>query len=297
MKLHLGLEDAHQGPCLPQDHFIGTMVLSYPTQVNAASPGKFTTVTEYRDLKWDEDPSGESIYTTPIEFQFPKGACYCDRPKKCQLPPSMNINEHDMSIRVAYAIIVSVGRCVLGPMTKTKGVALEVPFSCNPILTTLPRSCCVLSIKEHDDGTCPSYNPKYSPSIKLQPTPVQVILHTPTDMIESGNVYLRSVSMDLKSSVTTSFGMLARTATQTNHGCSMAGAGKIDNELFQLDSGAWGSFFVMNTKPTTESCILRMDHAMEIVTGISLGVGNDIKYATATMDPPPAYEVGDMMHV
>ncbi len=96
-------------------------------------------------------------------------------------------------------------------------------------------------------------------------------------MIESGNVYLRSVSMDLKTSVMTSIGMIPRTITQRKHGCSMAGAVKIDSELFELDSGAWGNFFVMNTKPTTESCIVRMDHVMEIVTGISVGLGNDIK--------------------
>ncbi|RFU79562.1 hypothetical protein TARUN_2671 [Trichoderma arundinaceum] len=295
MKLNLDLKDAHQGPYLAQDlvrasfeirgptfhksprisvKFIGTMVVSYPTQVNAASPGQVTTVLfeqskkiENRNFKWDEDPSsGESIYTTPIEFQFPAEAnCYCNRPKRCPLPPSMDINEHDMRT-------------------------------------------------EHDDGSCPSYSPKFSPLIKVevllpqpailirgQPTPVQIIVHTPTDMIESGEVYLRSVSMDLKSSVTTSIGMIPRTVTQTKHGCTMAGAVKIDSELFEVDSGAWGNFFVLNTKPTTESCFLRMDHAMEIVTGISVGLGNDIKYAVATfnvivMDPPPAYEVGHAIH-
>lgn len=271
---------------------------------------------EYRDLQWDEDPSGESIYTTPIEFQFPEGDCYCDRPRKCQLLPSMEIVEPEMKIKVAYTMTVSVGRSVLGPMTKTKSVAIEIPFSCNPRITTLPRSPCVLSVpmseksgrrharlfdtiedQEHDDGTCPSYNPKSSPSIKVevilpqpailirgQPTPVRVIIHAPTDLIESGNVYLRSVSMDLKSTAMISIGMLPRTVTQTKHGCTMAGAVKIDSEVFELDSGAWGNFFVMNTRPTTESCILRLDHAMEIVTGISVGLGSDIK-VSLTDDP------------
>jgi hypothetical protein len=65
MKLNLDLKDAHQGPFLAQDRvrasfeirgptfhksprisvkFVGTMVVSYPTHVNAASPGHFTTV-------------------------------------------------------------------------------------------------------------------------------------------------------------------------------------------------------------------------------------------------------------
>jgi hypothetical protein len=224
----------------------------------------------------------------------------------------MEVDEPEMKVKVAYMMIVSVGRSVLGPMTKTKSVAVEIPFSCTPSIASLPKSSCVLSVpmnekrgrnfarlrhaiedQEHDDGSCPSYNPKFSPSIKLevllpqpailirgQPTPVRIIVHTPTDMIESGNVYLRSVSMDLKSSVTTSTGMLPRTVTERKHGCSMAGAVKIDSETFELDSGAWGNFFVMNTKPTTESCIVRMDHAMEIVTGISVGLGNDIKVSS-----------------
>lgn len=246
----------------------------------------------------------------------------------------MNINEPEMSVKVAYGIVVSVGRSILGPMTKVKSVAVEIPFSCTPTITSLPRSSCVLSVamneksgrryarqqnaimdQEHDDGSCPSYSPKYSPAIKIevllpqlailirgQPTPVRVIIHTPPDMLESGNVYLRSVSMDLKSTVMTSVGMLPRTATQRRHGCSMAGAVKIDSEVFELDSGAWGNFFVMNTKATTASCIVRLDHAMEIVTGISIGLGSEIKYATATfdvivMDPPPAYEVGDAIQL
>ncbi|KAM0253372.1 hypothetical protein ACHAQJ_007267 [Trichoderma viride] len=359
MKLSLALKDAHQGPYLAQDRvrasfeirgptfhksprisvkFVGTMVVSYPTQINAASPGHVTTVLfeeskkiEYRDLQWDEDVnSGESIYTTPIDFQFPaEASCYCNRPQKCSLPPSMDVNEPEMRVRVAYSLIVSVGRCVLGPMTKTKSVAVEIPFSCTPSLASLPRSSCVLSVpmsekrgrgparfrqaiedQEQEDGSCPSYSPEFSPSIKLEvhlpqpailirgePTPVRIIVHTPTNMLESGNVYLRSLSMDLLSSVTTSLGMMPRTVTQRKHGSSMAGAVKIDSETFELDSGAWGNFFVMNTRPTTASCIVRMDHAMEIVTGISVGLGSDIKYAMATfnvivMDPPPAYEVG-----
>ncbi|UKZ53636.1 hypothetical protein TrVGV298_007431 [Trichoderma virens] len=339
MKLSLALEDAHQGPFLANDlvrasfeirgptfhksprisaKFVGTMAVSFPTQVNAASPGQITTVLfeqhkkiEYRDLQWDEDASsGESIYTTPIEFQFPDGACYCDRPQKCQLPPSLDIMEQNMRVKVSYTMTISVGRSVLGAMTKTKTVAMEIPFSCNPSTARLPRSSCVLSVpmnekpgryarlrdtiadQEHDDGSCPSYSPKYSPSIKVevllpqpailirgQPTPVQILVHTPTDMIESGNVYLRSVSMDLKTLVTTSTGAVPRTITQRRHGCSMAGAVKIDSELFELDSGA-------------------MDHVVEVVTGISVGLGNDIRYAVAAfevivMDPPPAYEVGD----
>ncbi|PNP37713.1 hypothetical protein TGAMA5MH_10386 [Trichoderma gamsii] len=363
MKLNLDLQDAHQGPYLAQDRvralfeirgptfhksprisvkFVGTMVVSFPTHVNGASPGHFTTVLfeesrkiEYRDLQWDEDAaSGESIYTTPIDFQFPAEAnCYCARPQKCQLPPSMDIAEPEMSVKVTYGIVVSVGRCILGPMTKVKSVAVEIPFSCTPTITSLPRSSCVLSVamneksgrgyahqrntimdQEHADGSCPSYSPKYSPSIKVevllpqpavlirgQPTPVRVIIHTPPDVLESG-VYLRSVSMDLKSTVMTSVGMLPRTATQRRHGCSMAGAVKIDSEVFELDSGAWGNFFVMNTKPTTQSCIVRLDHAMEIVTGISIGLGSEVKYAVATfdvivMDPPPAYEVGDAIQL
>ncbi|KAM0451913.1 hypothetical protein ACHAO4_005872 [Trichoderma viride] len=363
MKLNLDLQDAHQGPYLAQDRvralfeirgptfhksprisvkFVGTMVVSFPTHVNAASPGQFTTVLfeesrkiEYRDLQWDEDEaSGESIYTTPIDFQFPAEAnCYCNRPQKCQLPPSMDVVDPEMSVKVTYGIVVSVGRCILGPMTKVKSVAVEIPFSCTPTITSLPRSSCVLSVamneksgrgyahqrntimdQEHADGSCPSYSPKYSPSIKVevllpqpavlirgQPTPVRVIIHTPPDVLESG-VYLRSVTMDLKSTVMTSVGMLPRTATQRRHGCSMAGAVKIDSEVFELDSGAWGNFFVMNTKPTTQSCIVRLDHAMEIVTGISIGLGSDIKYAVATfdvivMDPPPAYEVGDAIQM
>ncbi|KAL6695072.1 hypothetical protein J3F84DRAFT_38247 [Trichoderma pleuroticola] len=360
MKLNLALRDAHQGPFLARDlvrasfeirgptfhksprisaKFVGTMVVSYPTQVNAASPGQITTVLfeqhkiiEYRDLQWDEDAStGESIYTTPIEFEFPEEACYCGKPQKCQLPPSLDVTEQNMRVRVAYTMTVSVGRSVLGAMTKTKSVGMEIPFTCNPSIGRLPRSSCVLSVpmnekpgrhnarlrntamedQEHDDGSCPSYNPKYAPSIKVevllpqpailirgQPTPVQILVHTPTDMIESGNVYLRSVSMDLKTLVTTSTGSIPRTITQRRHGCSMAGAVKIDSELFEVDSGAWGNFFVLNTKPTTDSCILRMDHVVEVVTGISVGLGNDIRYAVAAfevivMDPPPAYEVGD----
>ncbi|KAL7932132.1 hypothetical protein V8C35DRAFT_103054 [Trichoderma chlorosporum] len=360
MKLSLALKDALQGPYLTQDvvrasfeirgptfhksprisaKFVGTMVVSVPTQVNAASPGRVTTVLfeqrktiEYRNLQWDEDASsGESIYTAPLEFQFPDGACYCGNPQKCQLPPSLDITEQNMRVRVSYTMTVSVGRSVLGAMTKTKSVAMEVPFSCNPSIRRLPQSSCVLSVplnekpgrqyarlsnnimedQEHDDGSCPSYSPKYSPAIKVevllpqpailirgQATPVQILVHTPTDMIESGNVYLRSVSIDLKTLVTTSTGAIPRTIVQRRHGCSMAGAVKIDSELFELDSGAWGSLSVTNAKPTTESCILRMDHVVEVVTGISVGLGNDIKYAVAAfevivMDPPPAYEIGN----
>ncbi|PTB66527.1 hypothetical protein BBK36DRAFT_1159559 [Trichoderma citrinoviride] len=356
MKLSLGLTDALQGPYLARDcvrasleirgpafqksprisaKLAGALMVSYPTQINAASPGQVTNVLfeqsktiDYRDLQWSEDAStGESIYTTPVEFQFPAGACYCDKSKKCQLPPTMDVAEQGMRVKVKYTLTVSVGRSVLGPMTKSKSVAMEVPFSCNPSTSKLPRSTFVLSVpmaekpgqqlaqlrsaaedQERPDGSCPSYNPKSAPCIKLefifsqpavlirgQPTPVRIVVHTPTDLIEAGNVYLRHISMDLKSSVTTSTGALPKTVTQRNRGLSMAGAVKIDSELFELDSGAWGNFFVLNTKPTTESCVLKLGHVMEMVAGISIGLGNDIKYAGAAyevivMEPPPAYE-------
>ncbi|KAL6864280.1 hypothetical protein J3F83DRAFT_158644 [Trichoderma novae-zelandiae] len=358
MKLSLGLADALKGPFLARDcvrasleirgpafhksprisaKLVGTMTVSFPTQINAASPGEVTNTLfeqsktiEYRDMQWREDAaSGDSIYTTPIEFQFPAGACYCDKTKKCQLPPTMDLVEQGMRVRVKYALTVSVGRSVLGPMTKSKSVAMEIPFSCNPSVSTkLPRSSFVLSVpmadkpgqqaacvrssptedQERDDGACPLYAPKSVPSIKVevllaqpavlirgQPTPVRIVVHTPTDLVEAGNVHLRSISMDLKSSVMTSIGAVPRTITQRNRGLSMAGAVKVDSELFELDSGAWGNLFVLNTKPTTESCILRMDHVLEIVAGMSVGLGNDVKYAAAAyevvvMEPPPAYE-------
>ncbi|KAH0490371.1 hypothetical protein TgHK011_001842 [Trichoderma gracile] len=356
MKLSLGLTDALKGPFLARDFvrasleirgpafqksprisakLAGAMVVSYPTQINAASPGQITNVLfeqskaiEYGDLQCKEDPStGESIYTTPVEFQFPAGDCHCGKTKKCQLPPTMDVVEHGMRVRVKYTLSVTVGRSVLGPMTKSKSVAMEIPFSCNPSVSKLPRSTFVLSVpivqkpgqiaqlhnstedQERADGSCPSYNPKSAPSIKIevilpqpavlirgQPTPVRIVIHTPTDLIEAGDVYLRNISMDLKSSVTTSTGALPRTITQRNRGLSMAGAVKIDSELFELDTGAWGNFFVLNTKPTTESCVLKLGHVMEIVAGISIGLGSDVKYAGAAyevivMEPPPAYEL------
>ncbi|KAH6603485.1 hypothetical protein Trco_008260 [Trichoderma cornu-damae] len=47
----------------------------------------------------------------------------------------MDVGEHGMRVRVAYTVMASVGRCVFGPMTRTRGVAVEIPFSSSPAVT------------------------------------------------------------------------------------------------------------------------------------------------------------------
>lgn len=114
--------------------------------------------------------------------------------------------------------------------------------------------------------------------IRGRPTPIGIVVNTPRDLLKTKDLYLRSVSMKLNTSVSAgSWGV-----TVPHPAFHLSGRVRIDEERYWLDSGPWGNVFVVNSRPSFSSCLLRISHAVEVTVGVSRGAGDDIHVSLPT---------------
>ncbi|KAJ3546088.1 hypothetical protein NM208_g2182 [Fusarium decemcellulare] len=279
-----------------------------------------------RDSKFPINKIDGNKTCYPFEFVFPSLSQSSSSIEPYHLPPSLDIRDSRFRIRVTYSISITVER--RGWKLARKRATQELPFTCGSHITDLPTSYTAsLPITKlcprcgNFDGGLRDPNrhgwlPSYSPSLQVelilpQPpvlaqgraTPVQLVVHTPPDVLHSsGEVHIRSVDINLETSVTAHLGPHPRHVLETRQGCNINGSVNVDCEHFQLDLGAWGSFFAPGLCSTYCSDLLQISHTIHATVGLSHDNSDAIQYVDASletlvMDPPPAYEAADCPRV
>ncbi|UKZ91472.1 uncharacterized protein TrAFT101_006450 [Trichoderma asperellum] len=259
----------------------------YPTEYN------YMLFEQSKDLKiLQPSPANDSpngcVYLCPIEFKFPTG--------------------------------LNLERRILGKITKRKRVQRELLFSCNPIIIDLAASCTVaLSadklkqsftrgsrdiVRPNLDESLPLYSPSLHMEIILpeppllirgRGTPVRLMLHTPRELMQGADIYVRSVEIQMQTTMSAFLQPTWQNITETRHANAMNGAVQIKSEHFELNLGAWATFIVTQSRPSLNSCLLKIDYAIQVIAGISNGLESSIQYLKASldvlvMDPPPTYQ-------
>lgn len=248
-----------------------------------------------------KDKPASCVYECPVEFKFPTSLnCACEN--ACQLPSSFKVNDGKLRIKSTYLLSATVERRVIGKVTRTTRVKRELPFSCNPFVHNLAASCtvalcadkltqsCNLASRELISRNRDEYLPLYSPSLQMeiilpeppvlirgQGTPVRLVLHTPRELMQEANVYIRSVEIQLRAATSARLRSTWGTMTETRHGNSIKGAVPIKSEDFELDLGAWGMFVAAQSRPSSNSCLVRLKYALDVAAGISNGLEGPIQ--------------------
>lgn len=265
------------------------------------------------------DNSGGCVYLCPIEFKFPTDLnCACQ--KACQLPSSISVNDGKLRIRSTYLLSATVKRCILGKMSRSKSVKRELMFSGNPPVINLAASCTVAlpvyklnqSLKRASrdltglelDESLPLYYPSLHMEITLpeppvlirgRGTPVRLKFHTPQELFQGADIYVRSVEIQMQAVMSAFLQSEWQSMAETRYANTIHGAVPIESEHFELDLGAWGTFIVVQSRPSSSSCLLKSDYAVQFIVGVSNGLESSIQYLEASldvlvMDPPPTYE-------
>ncbi|UKZ48168.1 hypothetical protein TrVGV298_002404 [Trichoderma virens] len=306
--------------------FSGRLTVKVYPEVNTYCSNEFNYVLfeQSEDLKILQstainDNPDSCVYVCPIEFKFPTSLnCACG--DTCQLPSSLSVNNGKLRIKSTYMLSATVERSVIGKITRTNGVKQELPFSCNPIVNDLAASCTVAlsadklsqdfkdSSREIIGLICEVSPPTYSPSLQMEVilpespvltrgrgTPVRLVLHTPRELMQRANIYVRSVEIQLEADISALLRSTWQNMRDTRLGNTINGAVPIKSEHFELDLGAWGTFAVMQSRPSLNSCLLKIAYSLEVVAGISNGLEGSIQYLKASldvlvMDPPPTYQ-------
>jgi hypothetical protein len=160
--------------------------------------------------------SHEADYYAPFAFIFPGSNSKC----LCQLPPSLEATSSGLTIKVEYAIIVAVRHQVLCRITRVKTLHRDLSFESEPYFTFLPTSnigslsagklfpklCMALEDGAVSTVRYREWLPLYTPTLQLEvllpsppiltpgrPTPIQLILHTPPELLGGEKIYIRSV--------------------------------------------------------------------------------------------------------
>ncbi|PNP59773.1 hypothetical protein THARTR1_00652 [Trichoderma harzianum] len=306
----------HSGQALshPRVAFGGRLTISIPAQIAGPNPSnlEFTLFEENKELGHDDAVNG--IYAVPFSFRFPSHAPCFRHKHSLHLPPSMNIREAESRIRVEYYVVGAVDRQIFGPLSKTTRVVKGLKFCNNapvnrsPVLQ--PNASLPLILRQKDgsgrlhdgiDGL-----PAYTPSIRVeallpqppvlfrgQANPIKFILHTPPEIV--GKIFIRTANITFKTSTTTVVESITRRVEEQCPGASTSGTIPVDSESLVFDSGAWERLFILNLKPSFESCVMQIKHSVEIKVGISIGSEGSIYYTSSLLDvlitdPPPAYE-------
>lgn len=237
----------------------------------------------------------------PMEFKFPTGlSCACDN--ACQLPSSISVNDGKLRIKSTYFLSATVKRRILGKMSRSKSVKRELMFSCNPTVVNLAASCTV-SLPAHEinqtfkrasrdligpdlDESLPFYSPSLHMEITLpeapvlirgRRTPVRLMLHTPQELMQEANIYVRSVEIQMQAVVSAFLQPMWQSMTETRYANTLYGAVPVESEHFELNLGAWGKFIVVQSRPSLSSCLLKSDYAVQVIVGISNGLESSIQ--------------------
>lgn len=267
-------------------------------------------------------PSGkyshEADYYAPFGFTFPGSNSCCP----CQLPPSLKTTSSGLTIKVEYVIIVAVRHQVFCQITRVKTLRRELSFKSEPSITFLPTSnigslsASKLFPKLYmglEDGAVSTVRyrewlPPYTPALQLEvllpsppiltpgrPTPIQLILHTPPELLDGENIYIRSVEAQLRSCIKAKVGLVTRSVTETQHGWNVQALFYVNKEHFKLDLGAWGQYLVLEALSTCTSCVLDSTHSLCITAGISIG-GSDETQVCLNPCGQIVCHVADMNH-
>lgn len=307
--------------------FWGRLTVKTSPGLNTCCPTEcnYILFEQFEDLKILQsaaanDNSGGCVYMCPMEFKFPTGLnCACN--KACKPPSSISVNDGKLRIKSTYLLCATVERRVLGKMSRSKSVKRELMFSCNPTIINLAASCTVAlpvyklnqSLKRASrdligldlDGSLPVYYPSLHMEIALpeppvlirgQGTPVRLMFRTPQELIQGANIYVRSVEIQMQAIVSAFLHPRWQSMTETRYANTIHGAVPIESEHFELNLGAWGTFIVVQSRPSSNSCLLKIDYAIHVIVGISNGLESSIQYLKASldvlvMDPPPTYQV------
>lgn len=236
-----------------------------------------------------------------MEFRFPT-SINCTCADACQLPSTMTSHNGKLRVKSTYSLSATVERRVVGRVTRSNRVKRELPFICNPVIQNLPSLCAVaisadklsrsgkLAPRESTESNYEECLPLYSPSLQMeiilpQPpvlilgrgTPVKLVLHTPREIMQSATIYVRSVKLQLKATISALPRSTWHSVTDIRLGNTISGAVPIKSEHFQLELGAWGMFMPMQSRPSLNSCLLKVAYSLEVVTGLSNGLEGPIQ--------------------
>ncbi|KAL6699307.1 hypothetical protein J3F84DRAFT_406047 [Trichoderma pleuroticola] len=282
--------------------FFGRLTVKVYPEVNTYCTNEYNHILfeQSEDLKILQSASvnddvGNSVFLCPIEFRFPLTLnCACEH--SCQLPSSVSANDGKLQIKSTYLLSGTVERCIIGKITRTNRVRQELPFSCNPIVNNLAASCIVaLSVgKLSQASDMEVILPEPPVLTRGRGTPVRLVLHTPRELMQGAHIYVRSVEIQMQAAISALLRYTWKTMADTRLGNNIKGAVPINSEHFELDLGVWGIFVVIQSRPSSSSCLLKVDYAIEVIVGISNGVEGSIQYIKASldvlvMDPPPTY--------
>ena len=260
----------------------------------------FTSRAPATDSSTDSSGKSRPNYSAPFEFTFPSSSTSC----ACQLPPTLYRFSSLLSIRVEYIVVLALRHHIVCGLKRTKKIQRELSFRSEPgsiVLTqstagylpanTLcPRMNETLRVADKTCSNYPGWLPPYTSSLLLEvqlpsppvlttghATPVQLVLHTPPELLGGDIIYLRSITVQLKSSVIATSGSTICSSTDSTPCWSSKGRIHIDRERFELDSGAWVSLGISYALPTCSSCALNLSHTVEVIAGISRGEGVEIQ--------------------
>ncbi|RKK16199.1 hypothetical protein BFJ66_g15710 [Fusarium oxysporum f. sp. cepae] len=220
----------------------------------------------------------DADYYTPFDFTFPRSSCQC----RCQLPPSLETSSSGHTIKVEYAITVTVRHRLLCRVSRLKTLRQVISFESEPSIPVLPTSNIgslsasklfpklykalgnqgVSRIRSRSDECLPQYEPTLQLEVLLpsppiltpgRPTEMQLILHTPSELVASENIYIRSVEAQLESCVEAKVGLVTKTVTKTQSGWNLQGLFSVNREHFEVDLGTWGQYLIMDALPTCGS--------------------------------------------
>ncbi|KAL6812596.1 hypothetical protein V8C40DRAFT_119752 [Trichoderma camerunense] len=305
--------------------FFGRLTVKVYPDVNTYCTNEYNHILfeQSEDLKILQSASvnddvGNCVFLCPIEFTFPLTLnCACEN--SCQLPSSVSANDGKLQIKSTYWLSATVERRIVGKITRTNRVRQELPFSCNPVVNNFAASCIVaLSVDKLSQNFESAsrelvgfgraeYPPIYSPSLQMEVilpeppvltrgrgTPVRLVLHTPQELMQGAHIYVRSVEIQMQAAISALLRYTWKSMADTRLGNNIKGAVAINSEHFELDLGAWGIFVVIQSRPSSNSCLLKVGYAIEVIVGISNGVEGSIQYLKASldvlvMDPPPIY--------
>ncbi|TQV95354.1 hypothetical protein IF1G_06341 [Cordyceps javanica] len=252
---------------------------------------KVPLITDNEENKCFNESTGP-CYSTPFRFIFPTSSSRCS----CQLPPSLHKTSTYLRVKTEYTVIVTVRYRTFCQIQRSKKIRRELLFRSEPRIEHLKPSAigCLpantllgktSSSSEGSYGGSSVYQgwlPPYTPSLQLEfsfPSsliieksripPIRLTLHTPPEILEISVLHLRSISVQLRSSVAVLFGSPPFELVEDSQCWSSKGVVRIDRECLELDSGSWARCVVAKVLPTCFSCLMELKHSIEVTAGIS----------------------------
>lgn len=248
------------------------------------------------------DTAQEVSHLYPFTFKFPNRLnCAC--PVSCQLPPTFSADNGRLGVKCTYTLCVTIQYRMCGQFPKTKRIKREVPLTSCPAITAIPGSCFAalaadrLDVKDPDLDLRELINieyhgslPLYSPTLRLEllmphapvlisgkGTPIELVLHTPNELLRQSPIYVRDVDLQLRADVSGLANPIWQDMTMTKRGSNISGTVKIETERFELQLGSWADFTVLQSQPTTVSCLFKLVYFLEATVGISKLMDGDIQ--------------------